>query len=174
MLSTIELVETLLYQFPELRKVFLLLNIMSIERKISASSHPEFKNILKPFLNKMPKVVSVVGLTQITILISQEKIGRTWPIIIIKGDKSEILECSKGKICDILNKHLKWKDYLPEPLIKKIIYISDYNEKVTGVVFSEYRKNMWTIYNPLDIDVKTTQKTTSLVIINEILADILI
>ena len=170
-MESMELVEALIYKIPNLRKAFMGLDIMNLERKVSASPHPEFKNVLKPFVN--PKIVSIVGLTQLTALIEPTKNGRTYPVILINGHSSSIVEFSKTKISDTLFHHLKWKDYLPAPFVKKVIYINNYDEKLTGMVFSEYAPNKWTIDDPLQLPIRSKQKVGGKVIINEILMDIL-
>lgn len=170
-METRELVEALIYKFPDLRKAFIGLNIINLERKVSASSHPEFKNILKQFKN--PKIISVVGLTQITALIEPTKNGRTYPIILINGNNTSIEDLSKTRISEILFQHLRWKDYLPAPFVKKIIYISDYKKSLKGMVFSEFRPNQWTIDDPLKLPITSFRKVGGKVIINEVLQDIL-
>lgn len=170
-MNTIDLVESLLFKNPKMRKAFIGLNIISLERKISTNEHSEFKNILIPFNN--PKIISIFGITQLTAIIEPTKNGRTYSIILINGYKSEILECSKTKINDILYKHLKLKDYLPEPLFKKIVYIKDFDCNLKGIVFSEYSNNMWTIDDPLKLPITSKQKISGKIIIKEILSDIL-
>ena len=170
-MDTIELMESLLYKIPSIREAFLGLNIMSLERKISASEHKEFLNIIKPFNN--PKIISVIGLVQTTMLIENVKHGKTYSVVLINGYKSEILDLSKTKIYDILYKQLSLKDYLPEPFVKKIIYIDDYSKELIGVVFSEYSKNMWTIDSPLELPITSSQKVSGKNIINEIIINLL-
>lgn len=170
-MDTIELVEALLYKIPSIRLAFLGLNIMSLERKISASEHKEFLNIIKPFNN--PKIISVVGLIHTTMIIEPIKNGKTYSVILINGYKSEIIEISKTKIYDILYKKLSLKDYLPEPFVKKIIYINSYSTELMGIVFSEYSKNMWTIDSPLKLPITSSQKISGKNILNEIIIDLL-
>lgn len=170
-MDTIELVEAMLYKMPNIRKAFLGLNIMSVERKISSSEHPEFKNILKPFKN--PKIISIVGLTQLTAIVEPTKIGKVYPVILINGYNSEITELSKTGLSDRLFKHLRYRDYLPAPFVKKIIYISNYDGSLNGIVFSEYGPNKWTIDDPLNLPIKSDQKIGGKVIINEVISDLL-
>lgn len=170
-MDTIELIECLLYKIPNIRNAFLGLNIMSLERKISASEHSEFLNLIKPFNN--PKIISIIGLISTTMIIEPVKNGKTYPVIIINGYKSEILDISKTKIYNTLYNQLSLKDYLPEPFVKKIIYIHSYSKELKGVIFSEYCKNMWTINSPLELPITSFQKISGKNIINEIILDVL-
>lgn len=170
-MNTIELCEALLYKIPDIRKAFIGLNIMNLERKISASEHPEFKNILKPFNN--PKVISVVGLTHLTAIVEPIRDGKVYHTILIQGKNAEITAFGKTKMINILFQHLKLKDFLPPPLVKKIIFIDSYKDKLLGLVFSEYRNGMWTIDDPLQIPLTSCSKMSGKVILNEVISEML-
>lgn len=170
-MNTLELVEALLYKIPDIRNAFMSLNVMNLERKISASEHPEFRNIIKPFTK--PKIISVVGLTQITLLVEPTDSYRVHPTIVINGHRSDILELSKTRMVDMLHRHLKLRDYLPEPFVKKIIYIDQYGSNgLKGVVFSEFGLNRWTVDDPLQLPIVSQQKIGGKDILKEVLSSI--
>lgn len=178
-MDTIKLVESLIYKNPDIRKVMMALNIVNIDRKISPTNHSEFNNILKNFEN--PKIISCVGMIQLTVLIEPKKINRTYPTIFINGYNSEIKNVGKTFLIKELNKYMNIKDFLPPAFIRKIIYIDNYKKKdnnnnenkIDGVVFSEYSKNLWTLGNPLDFEINNSLKTTPREILSEILNDCL-
>ena len=78
---------------------------------------------------------------------------------------------------------MRIKDFLPDSLVKKIIYFKDLNIEDTsninnikkalnkGLVFSEFRKNQWTIEDPLEIEIQNSNNCTYKDIFYEILED---
>ena len=170
LMITTEIVEGLLFKYPEMRQMLIDLNIISEERRISSSEHPEYNHLLSLF--KKANVIAVIGVIQTTIFISQKKKGRIFDVMIIKGNSTKITQMSKTLIIKTLVSLLNWKDYLPEPFVRKIVYINHYNEKiVSGIVFSEFGKNTWTLEDPMFIDIKNFRSITGREIINEIVND---
>lgn len=169
------IVETLLYNCPSIRRVFLNLNIMSLERKISAREHKEYNHLLENFKDsKNIKIISVVGIVQTTMLISLEKTSRVHDVIIIRGNDSEVTQMGKTKITRDLIINLYWKDFLPEPFVKKIIYIDEFNSLETkGIVFSEVEKNIWTVDDPMNVEITNSRKISGKAIIKEIVDSVL-
>lgn len=180
-LDTKDIIESLIYRMPEIRKAFTGLGILSLERKISSINHPEFSNILKDFKKEHIKIISIVGLIQTTFIIEPIKVGRLYPTIIISGNSTEITNLSKTGLLSTISKYLNIRDYLPAPFCRKIIYIENFlnvdintnDIYLEGVVFSELRTNYWTIDDPLKLPTTSVQKISGRAIINEIILDII-
>lgn len=172
-MNTLKIVESLIYKNPNIRKALMALNIINRDRIISPNNHLEFNNILKNFNN--PKIISCVGIIQLTIIIESKKINRTYPTIFINGYNSEIKNVGKTYLIKELNRFMNVKDFLPQPLIRKIIYINNFSndDNLEGVVFSEYSKNLWTLEDPLNFNIESSLKTTPKEILTEILNDCL-
>lgn len=170
-MDTIEILETLVFKIPKLRKVFIELDVINQSRNISPKDRKEFKNLLKDFNN--PKIIDVIGLTEVIMIIEPIKIGKQYPVIIFEGYQCKIIKLSKSSIISYLRSSISIKDFLPDPLVRKIVYISDYEKDVNGLIFSEYQKGFWTIdKNPLSLNVDTSQKCSIYNILIEILNDI--
>lgn len=170
-MNTIEICEHLLFKIPKIRNALFSLNIISNERNIAPVEHNEFNNIISDFEN--PRIISAIGIVCLTIIIEPKIISRKYNIIIINGYSSEKMILSKTGICDLIYRTLNIRDFLPMPLTKKIIYISDFS-KMEGVIFSEYSKNLWTINDPMLLPSKNTMKTNVKNIIDKIVCDALV
>lgn len=169
-MNTIEVCEHLLYKIPNLRESFYALSIIDDNRNIAPIEHKEFENILNYFNN--PKIISIFSLVQITLLIEPIKINRKIPVLLINGIFCSRNLFSKTYIHNLILKYLNIKDFLPASLVKKIIYIKDFNT-MDGIIFSEYLKSIWTIDDPLQLPVKNYLKTNPKIIVDKILDDII-
>lgn len=187
-MKTKEIIEHLLFKNNNLRFFFQALGIISYERKFTGVEHPEFENILKDFEtdnanNYNLSIFSIANIIQTTYIISNHLKNRKYPIIKIQGYKTEILELSKTGILSEFYSCMRIKDFLPDSLVKKIIYFKDLNIEDTsnignikkalnkGLVFSEFRKNQWTIEDPLEIEIQNSNNCTYKDIFYEILED---
>lgn len=189
-METVDIIEGILFKIPSIKIALSSLGFFYNGRTISATNRPEFNNILSNF--NSPKIISVVSITQLTMIIEPIFLDRKIPVIIINGDSCEIKTMSKTLIQSTLYSHLNIKDFLPKPFVKKIIYISDYGLKSTnnnkcdinnlidykeevlsGVVFSEYTSGVWTIDDPLSLPVNNTQKIWPNAILFELMNDLL-
>lgn len=167
-MDTLDVIEALVWKKPSLRKVFIALDIINETRLITPKEHKEFSNLLVDFKN--PIIIDVVGLTECIAIIEPKRINRTFPTIIIEGYHCKISSFSKTALISLLRSSINNKDFLPPPLIRKIIYINDYEKSVNGAVFSEVGKNLWTIdADPLSLDLKTSANYTAVMILNQLL-----
>ena len=166
------LIEALTFKYPEIRKPLLCLNILSEKRNFSPTYRPEFDNILNNF-NEI-KIVSVIGIIQVTAIIGLRSPIKKYPIILIKGNNSEYHKMTKTMISSLLIKFCSIKDFLPQPFVKKIIYIENFNDnKCEGLVFSEFLKNKWTLEDPLKVPITNYNSCGCGLIIRQIIEDIL-
>lgn len=159
--------EALLYKDPNLHKVLNVLNVISPERPISAVERREYDNVLSSFSTGNLKFITTIGLVEtIFVINTTEKLPRKrFPVMIIRGDIVEITKLSPGSLVKEITKSINQKDFLPLPVVNKIIYIEKYNgDKPIGVVFSECFINYWTLDDPfvLKMDHKGERKATAL------------
>lgn len=170
-MNTIEVCEHLLYKIPELRESFYNLGILSQGRNIQPKYHEEFEHILDKFSN--PKIVSVVGPIQVTYIIEPtDPIRRKYHTIEITGFNCKKMEISKSGFSTYFSSILNIRDFIPQPLVKKLIYFKD-PKQLEGIIFSEYETGKWTIGDPLEIIPKQIINASLKRIMAEIMDDLI-
>ena len=170
-MNTIDVLQQLIFQNNDLKKVFECFGIISNKNQISVNERPEFKNLLKPFIN--PKIVAIYGYIEIIALICPIPSDRKYFTLFIQGNECKILKISKNKIVDELFKFISLKDFLPSPLLRKIVFINNYQKYVDGIIFSEIYNNIWTLDNdPLSIKIDTKKRCGAKVILTEVIFSI--
>lgn len=164
------ILEHLLFQTPSLRKTFIALDLINIHRQIPTCEHKELKNILLPF--KDPKIIAVWGLVETIALVSTEVVNRKMSALFISGNEATIMVGSKEKLIGELSQRISVKDYLPPPILRKIVYIFDYKE-CDGVMFSEISLNQWALdSNPLAFELNTLKKCGANLILRQIVSSL--
>lgn len=166
-METFEILESFVFHHGEYREIFAALNISSVERKIGTVDRPEFKNILKDF--DQPKIISILGLKQLTLLVEPKKINRKFPTLMIDGYNTDRMDMSKTGLLRHMRSFINIVDFIPPPLIRKIIYISQPQESVT---FSEYMRGEWTTEDPMEMEPKNSKTCGAAIILENILDDL--
>lgn len=119
--SSKQLLEGLLYKVPSLLSVYKIIDL----NNISSSEHKEYNNILSHF--KTPQVIIAVGLTTSCFIIQREK-KQTYHVIEI-GAEAYYSKFTSGKLKKRIMEIAKQKDFIPEPLTRKIVVIGKYTKK---------------------------------------------
>jgi hypothetical protein len=170
-MQTLDIVEALIFRIPELRKVFDALDIISAKRMVSSARHPELENLLGIF--ERPAVVAVFGLVQMVVLVEPKQQGKVYPAVVIKGDHASLVRWSRSTLCRELTGVLSANGFLPQPFVKKIVYISDWiHSEMHGVVFSHVG-GKWIVDDPMVLPVPNGKVTNPREILLEVLDDAL-
>lgn len=119
--SSKSLLESLLYKVPSLLSVYKIIGL----DKISSSEHKEYDNILSHFSD--PQVIIAIGLTTSCFIIQREK-KQAFHVIEI-GAETYYTKLSAGKLKKRIMTIAKQKDFVPEPLARKIVLICEYDKK---------------------------------------------
>ena len=166
------IISSLIFKNKKYSEYFRALNILTNSRQVSSTNRPEYNNILEPF-NDIENVVivSAINFIQSTYIINKTLKNRKLDIIKISGNNCVFLKLSKGGLISEINSSINIKDFLPESFCKKIIYFNLEDENKT-YCFSEFEKNKWTLEDPLNIEINNYQKTTSRVILTNIINNI--
>lgn len=146
--ASIAILESLQYKIPSIRNVYSLIDI-----NVGSSLHKEVDNIVSNFTN--PSVIISIGLLTNCYIIQRE--SKTKIHVICISQETIYFKCNTGELVRNIVGSLKLKDFVPDPIMKKIVFINDYNKTVTGEVFYEMNKDRYTnnkkaIYEFLDFD----------------------
>ena len=147
-----EVIETLLFNLPEIRKPFISLGVISRNRTYSSIDRPEYRSYISPFTSNA-KIIGVYSTMNTVFIIERDKDIAKFNVIKIKGPYTEIQTMSKTMLTNELVDALFIKEYLPQPFQNKIVVIDKFDSQhVYGAVFSEFLKNEWTLEDPYDLN----------------------
>ena len=185
-MKTKDVLETLIYNIPDLYAPMQILDIINKDRIISVKNHKEIENLIAPIIdyyvkdtvNNKPIIISAYSMTGVTYIVSKEQRRKKHLCVMIYGPDTYIEWKSKSKILEDINAFMNLKDFMPNSFIRKIVYIKDYliNKSGTssdGIVFSEYSGGYWTIGDPFSCDNDTSIKTTPKIILTNICSEYL-
>lgn len=148
--SSIKILEGLLYTVPNLLSVYKLIDLPSI----SSVKHPEYNNIYNHFEN--PTIIISIGLTTVCFVIQREK-KQTFHVIEI-GSEVIYYKTTSGKLNKEIINILKQKDYMPQPLTKKLVLVDEYsNSKIAGRIYRELLPNKYINENATEESYKPSE-----------------
>lgn len=149
--SSLNILEALQSKNYDYRNIYNLLEIYNI----GSVPHPELENIVTRFTD--PKIIIAIGLITSCFIIQYE--SKTKVDVIEISLDVKYYKCSSGQLRNKILDVVKLKDFIPDPLVKKIVLINSFSKIVSGEIFYEVSKNKYTdngdvIYNFLDFDKK--------------------
>lgn len=119
--SSKKLLEGLLYKVPKLLSIYKIIDLGST----SSSDHAEYDNILNHFSD--PYIIIAVGLTTSCFVIQREA-KQAFHVIEI-GSEVYYTKLSAGKLKKRIAEVAKQRDFIPEPLTRKLVLVSKYDKK---------------------------------------------
>lgn len=159
------IMEALMHKDPNLHKVLNVLNVIAPGRLMSSVERREYDNILKPFCNGNLKFLCVIGMMETIFIIGDSKSFRStikFNLMIVRGNVTEITELSAGTLVSEAAQALNHKDFLPSPVVSKIIFVDDYSgSNPKGLIFSETFPNHWTIDDPFELNLNMREQSAT-------------
>lgn len=132
------LLESFLFKHNEVRSLYDVLELPIL----SSSEHKEHTNIVSNFDDSY-KCVIAIGITVSCFIIKRE--GNKYHCIEISQEVFYSKYPSAAKLRDNIVKVLKQKDYVPEPIFKKVILVDSLEDRaLSGKIFTEVFKNKYT------------------------------
>lgn len=132
--SSKSILEAMLYRVPNLRFIYHLLDLEAI----SSSEHPEMRNITSHF--KHPSIILAIGVITHCLII--ERTAKNMYHVVDIGNEVIYYKCGRGEIFNICDETIKLKAFMPEPLSKKIVLITEYDSKeYEGIIYTQYFKD---------------------------------
>lgn len=173
-MKTTAVLEQLLFANPNLLDAFRAFGLIQKGKEIVPYEHKELKNLLFPFKNI--RIIGIWGLIEQIVLVGLDRSAgkRQMPVIYITGNNSDVGMSSKGKLEDDLLKTIDIRDFLPSPIIRKIVYMND-TGSLSGKMYSEVLNNVWIEdADPLSIriDDKPQKRCGPNIILHEVLKGI--
>lgn len=154
--SSKKLLEGLLYVNPSLLSIYKLIDL----NRVSSVEHKEYNNILSHFTN--PQVLIAIGITSSCFIIQREK-KQTYHVIEI-GAETSYAKTSSGKLKQRIMEIVKQKDFVPQPMAKKLVFVGEYNKKeAEGEIYLEKTPSKYIHSEPKDDGVVHTYKPQQLV-----------
>lgn len=162
--ETVSILEGLLYENKDLKYPLQILDIISIKNVIQPIQKKHLSSILSDFTPPF-YFISIASTLYTTALISINPGAGGWnkiPILFISGQFCYKKYLSPSELFEDLYENMKFKDFFPEPFMRKIIFIDGWNKKECyGVCLSEVyqkgRKIYWTVNNFDELPVKETK-----------------
>lgn len=129
------LLESLQYRIPDIRSIYNLISINS-----GSSRHQEIDNIVSNFTD--PSIIIAIGLITSCFIIQRESKSKFHVIDI--SQEAIYYKCNTGELRSNIVNVLRAKDFVPDPLVKKIVLVDSYNKNVTGSIYYEIYNNKYT------------------------------
>lgn len=129
--SSVAILESMLYKIPSLRNLYSLLCLPVV----SQSDHTEVNNIVKNFNN--PKAVIAIGITTSCFIIEKET-KQKFHVIEISNDVF-YKKCNGGELKRSILNVIRAKDFIPDPIFKKIAVIDSFEKGVEGEVYTLFK-----------------------------------
>jgi hypothetical protein len=172
-MQTEDVVSSFIYKDPSMRFAFEALDIVCPERPWTGKEHPELNNQLRWFIK--PKIITSIGILESTFIIQPNKVPNKrglWAVITIEGNYTRFDYLSKDVLYRTILRKLNIHDFVPASFSRKIVYINEYKPGenniggvVSGVVFSEYNVNRWTLDDPLKFDAKSIKSSPTVILL---------
>lgn len=155
------ILEALLYKFPDIKNIYNMLDIGTI----SSSEHPEINNIASNFTS--PTILISIGILANCYIIQRQSKTKFHYIEI----SSEVTYnfSNKGKLIDDICNNINIKDFVPEPLSKKIVFITNYEDDIQGIIYTKIKKGFILGNDNLNIRNKRVLKKNAWQLTKEIL-----
>lgn len=154
--SSKNLLEGLLYKVPKLLSIYKIIDLGGI----SSSEHKEYKNILSHFHD--PQVIIAIGLTTSCFIIQREK-KQAFHIIEI-GAETYYAKLSAGKLKKRIAAIAKQRDFIPEPLSRKLVLVSEYTKKdAHGEIYMAQTSTQYVHSEPSEDGVYHTYRLNGLI-----------
>lgn len=149
------LLESLQYKIPDIRNIYNLIDINA-----GSSRHQEIDSIVSNFTD--PSVIIAIGIITSCFIIQRESKSKFHVIDI--SQEAIYYKCNTGELRSNILDVLRIKDFVPDPILKKIVIIDSYEKKVSGNIYYEIYKNKYTndsdaVHNFLDFN-KDEQKNS--------------
>lgn len=140
------LLESLQYKIPDIRNIYNLIGINA-----GSSRHQEIDSIVSNFTD--PSVIIAIGIVTSCFVVQRESKSKFHVIDI--SQEAIYYKCNTGELRSNILDVLRAKDFVPDPLVKKIVVIDSYEKNVSGSIYYEIYKNKYTndsdvVHNFLD------------------------
>lgn len=140
------LLESLQYRIQDIRNIYNLIGINA-----GSSRHQEIDSIISNFTD--PSVIIAIGIITSCFVIQRESKSKFHVIDI--SQEAIYYKCNTGELRSNILNILRAKDFVPDPLVKKIVIINSYEKNVSGNIYYEIYKNKYTndsyaVHNFLD------------------------
>ena len=134
--SSKDLLESLLFKIPNIRCIYDMLELGTI----TSSEHPEYNNIINNF--EKPNVILCIGVLTTCIIVQRTRKNEFRCLVI--GRDVYYTKCKKSDLYNLIDDAMLIRDFIPQPLNKKLAFINDYNKsEIHGNVYTEMKTKLY-------------------------------